>query len=634
MEKVATAKSHKALFLNTTAFTVCFAVWMLNGVLVTFLASNQLFDWGPVEIGWLMGIPVLTGSIFRLPAGMLTDKFGGKPVYGTLFFICAVPMYLLSTANSFLEFAIYSFGFGLSGVSFAIGIAYTSVWYPKKNQGTALGIFGAGNAGAALTLIFAPTLLNTLTDNGANIEGWRQLPVYYAALLAVMGTLFFIFADNKKPATHGRSAVAMLQPLKDVRVWRFGLYYFLVFGCFVAFSQWLVPYFVNVYYLPLVTAGFLAALFSFPSGVIRAVGGWISDIFGARVIMYWVLGLSLLLCFMLIVPKMEIYSQGAGILAQRPGVVTEITGTRITVGDQVYLLKRSEKNFEDLDDTILIFPTKDTWQEAVVEVGQEVQRRELLAKGITRIYAQANVWIFAGFVIVLGSVWGIGKAAVYKHIPDYFPEQVGVVGGMVGVLGGLGGFFCPIIFGYLLEWTGLWTSAWMFMFALSLVCFLWMHQTVMNISRLPSGFEGKFASLMRAAPGNFLKPLISWNDEFGIGIEAIDRQHIHMLSLINSIDEVIQGGGSYEQFAPALNELVDYTDRHFAHEEKLLEENHAPDIDRHKKSHIRLREELLSWRGKVAEAKAEEMTEHMLFLRIWFPGHILNVDKKDADYLA
>jgi len=217
VEKVATAKSHKALFLNTTAFTVCFAVWMLNGVLVTFLASNQVFDWGPVEIGWLMGIPVLTGSIFRLPAGMLTDRFGGKPVYGTLFFICAVPMYMLSHADSFLEFAIYSFGFGLSGVSFAIGIAYTSVWYPKKNQGTALGIFGAGNAGAALTLIFAPTLLNTLTDNGANIEGWRQLPVYYAAMLAVMGTLFFIFAENKKPAAHGKNMTAMLQPLASSR---------------------------------------------------------------------------------------------------------------------------------------------------------------------------------------------------------------------------------------------------------------------------------------------------------------------------------------------------------------------------------------------------------------------------------
>jgi NNP family nitrate/nitrite transporter-like MFS transporter len=634
LEKVATAKSHKALFINTTAFTVCFAVWMLNGVLVTFLVSNQVFDWGPVEIGWLLGIPVLTGSVFRLPAGMLTDRFGGKPVYGALFFICAVPMYMLSHADSFFEFAIYSFGFGLSGVSFAIGIAYTSVWYPKKSQGTALGIFGAGNAGAALTLIFAPTLLNTLTDNGANIEGWRQLPVYYAALLAVMGILFFIFADNKKRSAQSRNITEMLQPLKDLRVWRFGLYYFLVFGCFVAFSQWLVPYVVNVYYLPLVTAGLLAALFSFPSGVIRAMGGWMSDKWGARAIMYWVLGLSVAISFMLMIPKMEIYSQGQGILASRPGVVTEVTDTRIVVGDQIYQIKQSDKDFEALDDSIMVFPTKDTWQEAVVEVGQEVKRRELLAKGITRIYSQANVWIFAVLVILLGSVWGIGKAAVYKHIPDYFPDEVGVVGGMVGVLGGLGGFFCPIIFGYLLEWSGLWTSAWMFMFVLSIICFAWMHWTVMKLSRLPSGFEAKFAGLVRAAPGNFLKPLISWNDEFSVGIDSIDREHAHMLSLINEIDQVIQDGGAYKQFAPILKDLIDYTNRHFAHEERLLEKNHCPDLDKHLKSHRRLREELSHWQETVAEASMEDMREHMLFLRIWFPGHILNVDKKDADYLT
>jgi NNP family nitrate/nitrite transporter-like MFS transporter len=634
VEKVATTKSHKALFLNTTAFTVCFAVWMLNGVLVTFLASNQVFDWGPVEIGWLMGIPVLTGSIFRLPAGMLTDKFGGKPVYGTLFFICAVPMYLLSHADSFVEFAIYSFGFGLSGVSFAIGIAYTSVWYPKKNQGTALGIFGAGNAGAALTLVFAPTLLNTLTDNGANIEGWRQLPVYYAAMLVVMGALFFIFAENKKPAAHGKNMATMLQPLKDLRVWRFGMYYFLVFGCFVAFSQWLVPYFVNVYYLPLVTAGILAALFSFPSGVIRAAGGWMSDKWGARVVMYWVLGLSVMISFMLVIPKMEIYSKGEGVLAQRPGVVTEVTSTRITVDDKVYQLRQSDKEFEDLDDSIMVLPTKDTWQEAAVEVGQEVKRRELLAKGITKIYFQANVWIFAGLVIVMGSVWGIGKAAVYKHIPDYFPEQVGVVGGMVGVLGGLGGFFCPIIFGYLLDWTGLWTSAWMFMFVLSTICFMWMHYTVMKISKLPSGFEGKIAGLVRGGAGDFLKPLISWSNEFSVGVDTIDREHRRLLVLINKIDEVIQDGGAYEQFAPVVTDLIDYSDRHFAHEENLLEENHCPDLERHKKSHDRLREELLHWQEKVAGATAEDMNEHMLFLRIWFPGHILNVDKKDADYFT
>jgi NNP family nitrate/nitrite transporter-like MFS transporter len=634
VEIAATAKSHKALFLNTMAFTVCFAVWMLNGVLVTFLAANQVFDWGPVEIGWLLGIPVLTGSIFRLPAGMLTDRFGGKPVFVTLLFICAVPMFLLSTADSFSEFAFYSFGFGLAGVSFAIGIAYTSVWYPNKSQGTALGIFGAGNAGAALTLVFAPTLLNTLTDNGTNIEGWRQLPVYYAGLLVAMGIVLLVFAENKKHDKQAQNLTAMLQPLKDSRVWRFGLYYFLVFGCFVAFSQWLVPYVVNVYFLPLVTAGLLAALFSFPSGVIRAAGGWMSDKWGARVIMYWVLGLSVALSFMLMFPKMEIYSPGEGILAQRAGVVTEVTDTRIVVDDQIYPIRQSDTDFEALDETILLLPTKDTWQEAVVEVGQEVNRRELLAKGITRIYSQANVWVFAVLVIGLGSVWGIGKAAVYKHIPDYFPDDVGVVGGMVGVLGGLGGFFCPIIFGYLLDWTGLWTSAWMFMLVLSILCFSWMHWTVMKLSRLPSGFETKFASLLQGGGGNFLNPLISWDDEFSVGIDAIDSQHKHLLGLINKIDDVIQNGGAYEKFASIVTDLIDYANRHFAHEEKLMDENHCPDLDRHKRSHDRLREELLRWQEKVAKARAEEMREHMLFLRIWFPGHILNMDKNDADYLT
>lgn len=483
MQEKATAASHRVLFFNTLAFTVCFAAWMLNGVLVTFLSVNQVFNWGPVEIGWLMGIPVLTGSIFRLPAGMLTDKFGGKPVFGALLLICAVPMYFLSTANTFIEFALYSFGFGLVGVSFSIGIAFSSVWYPKHRQGTALGIFGAGNAGAALTTLCAPKLLNILTKNGTELEGWRMLPKYYAAILFVMGVLFFIFTTNKKPLSSSKGWIAMLKPLNNMRVWRFGLYYFLVFGCFVAFSQWLVPYFVNVYYLPLVTAGLLASCFSFPSGVIRAVGGWMSDHWGARKVMYWVLGLSTVVSFMLIVPKMEIYSPGQGVVATRPGVVSEVRVDAIIVGDKTYpLIQRKAKTVID-DDKVLIFPTKEVWQEPAVVVNQKVARKELLAKGMTKIYFQANVWIFAFLVFVLGAVWGIGKAAVYRHIPDYFPEEVGVVGGMVGVLGGLGGFFCPILFGYLLKGTGLWTSCWMLMFVLSLICLWWMHAVIVRMMR-------------------------------------------------------------------------------------------------------------------------------------------------------
>ncbi|MCB1025748.1 MAG: NarK/NasA family nitrate transporter, partial [Acidobacteria bacterium] len=282
METTASRGANRILFMNTLAFTVCFAAWMLNGVLVTFLTVNRVYDWSATEIGWLLGIPVLTGSIFRLPAGILTDKYGGKPVFTAVLILSAIPMYLLSTVDSYLGFALCSFGFGLAGVSFSVGIAYTSVWFPKGRQGLALGIFGAGNAGAALTTLFAPTLLNSFTNNSNSVEGWRTLPVVYAAILVAMAIVFYISTTNKKPASNVKRLKKQLEPLKNIRVWRFGLYYFLVFGCFVAFSQWLVPYFVNVYYLPLVTAGFLAACFSFPSGVIRALGGWMSDFFGGR----------------------------------------------------------------------------------------------------------------------------------------------------------------------------------------------------------------------------------------------------------------------------------------------------------------------------------------------------------------
>ncbi|MBT3984119.1 MAG: NarK/NasA family nitrate transporter [Bacteriovoracaceae bacterium] len=489
MEIKATGKSHKALFLNTLAFTFCFAAWMLNGVLITFLSANQVYDWGPIQIGWLIGIPVLTGSLFRLPAGVLTDRFGGKPIFTGLLLLSAIPMFLLSYADSFWSFAICSFGFGLCGTSFSIGIAFTALWYPKKNQGTALGIFGAGNAGAAFTTLCAPSILNALTDKGSNIEGWRSLPVYYAIGLVIMAVIFVVFSENKRPEIRQKNFISMMAPLKQMRVWRFGLYYFLVFGCFVAFSQWLVPYFVNVYFLPLVTAGILAALFSFPSGVIRALGGWMSDTMGPRKVMYMVLGLSVAISFLLIIPKMEIYSPGKGIMARNSGVVSEINQTEIKVGEISYPVMLKRENLETPSDETLIFPSKDMWHEPMVKVGEKVEKKQLLAKGVTRIYFQANIWVFAILVIILGSVWGIGKAAVYKHIPDYFPNEVGVVGGMVGVLGGLGGFFCPIIFGYLLEWTGLWTSCWMFMLAISTICLLWMHRVVTKISNIPEGFE-------------------------------------------------------------------------------------------------------------------------------------------------
>jgi len=473
----------QVLVLNTMAFTVCFAGWMMNGVLITYLVDNDIFRWDKAQMGWLIGIPVLTGSLMRLPVGVLTDKYGGRRVYTILMLISAIPMFMTGAANEYYQFVFASLGFGLTGAAFAVGIAYTSVWFPKERQGTALGIFGVGNAGAALTSMGAPILLKWLTDNGANVDGWRILPKIYAAALVTMALIFYFMTYEKKiEHSAGLTLRQRLEPLKYVRVWRFGLYYFLVFGAFVALAQWLVPYYVNVYTMSVASAGLMASIFSLPSGLIRALGGWMSDKFGARRVMYWVLGSCLVGCALLCVPRMDIESPGSGVTAARAGTVTFVSDTLIRIDQRDYKIRPEPASWrQNQENTFLVFPSGEFWHRPVVTEGDKVVKKQLLARGITHLFFQANIWIFTFLVFVVGIMMGIGKAAVYRHIPDYYPDQIGVVGGIVGVVGGLGGFICPILFGYMLKWTGIWTTLWIFLGVLSFVCLIWMHYVVQKM---------------------------------------------------------------------------------------------------------------------------------------------------------
>lgn len=486
MPEAVTGRSIATLVLNTLAFTVCFAAWMLNGVLVTFLVDNRVYDWSASEMGWLIGIPVLTGSVMRLPVGMLTEKYGGRPVYAALMALSAIPMFLLSRADTYTEFALCSLGFGLSGASFAVGIAFTSVWFPRNRQGTALGIFGAGNAGTALTTLLAPTMLGIFTLKATQLDHWRKLPIVYAVALLVMAVIFFAGTKNKVlPGAREKSMLDLLEPLKHVRVWRFGLYYFLVFGGFVALAQWLVPYYVNVYGLSIVTAGLLTSVFSLPSGVIRAAGGFMSDRMGARRTFYWVLGFCAVCLLLLVFPKMDIESPGRGVMAFRGGVVTGVTPREIRLdsGDVFRLTAPPARAIRDFEQgRLMLLPAVESWHIATVRVGAHVVKKQVLARGVTHIFFQANVWVFTALVFIVGIAMGIGKAAVYRYIPDYFPADVGVVGGIVGVIGGLGGFLGPIIFGSLLDKTGLWTTTWMFLLAVTLVCIVWLNLVVRRMS--------------------------------------------------------------------------------------------------------------------------------------------------------
>ncbi|MFA5245104.1 MAG: MFS transporter [Pedobacter sp.] len=480
MEPQSNATAHRILFLNTLAFMVCFAVWVINGVLVTFLVNNGVFKWSPIEIGWLLGAPVLIGSVFRLPIGMLTDKFGGKWVMASILFFSAIPMFFLSQANTYTSFLLLSLGFGITGASFSAGVAYTSLWYPAKKQGTVLGIFGAGTMGAALTTLFVPSVLNMLTDNGTNLEAWRTLPKLCAALLITQGVIFLLGTQNKKPP-ESKTISQRLAPLKEIRVWRFGLYYSFVFGGFVALSQWLIPYYVNVYSMSIVTAGFMATAFSLPAGLIRAGGGWLADKVKPRSVLLWVFGICLVCLFFLFIPRMEIQAPGQGIMASKPGIVSSVSDYEIIIADDKYILQTKSGDSSKVsirfgihqdEEGFLFLPTTTFHQESIVKTGDKVVKGQLLAKGLTHIYFQANKWIFSGLIFIIGIMMGIGGAAVFKHISNFYPTSIGTVGGIVGVLGGLGGFIGPILFGYLLNATGVWTSSWMFLAALATICII------------------------------------------------------------------------------------------------------------------------------------------------------------------
>lgn len=470
-------ESHKILSLNTIAFTISFACWTLNGVLITFLVDNGLFNWSIVETGWLLGMPILSGAVLRLPVGILTDKYGGKPVFIGVLLLSALGLFMMYFANTYLSFMLFSLLFGTVGTTFSVGIAYTSVWYPKEWQGRALGIFGMGNAGAALTTFIAPSLLKhfSVVDS---VNGWRWIPIIYGVTLMLMVVLFMLFTKNKKAEAKSKTLSQQLSTLKNIRVWRFGLYYFLVFGLFVAFSQWLVPYYVNVYHVSLITAGLFASFFSLPSGVIRAFGGYLSDKFGARKVMYFVIISSVVIGAFLILPKMEIYTPGKGIIAPKKGTITKVSADKFYLNDKEFkILEKPDITFEER-----LFPKTFSWQEVVVTENQQVNKKELLAEGKTVVLFEANIWMFTILVVFIGAVWGIGKAAVYKHIPEYFPNEIGIVGGMVGLIGGLGGFVGSILFGYLLNFTGLWTSSWMFVLVISAIALLWMNQVIKKMN--------------------------------------------------------------------------------------------------------------------------------------------------------
>ena len=402
----------RTLILTTFAFTASFAVWTIFSIIGIQIKTD--LNLNETQFGLLVGTPILTGSLIRLILGIWTDIYGGRIVLTLLMLASALATWLLSGAETYSQFLLVGLGVGIAGGTFIASVTYVSRWFDKKKQGLPLGIIGAGNVGDAVTKFLAPVVMVAL--------GWAAVAKIWAVALVALAIIFWIFSKDDPVLRHQKAtgekpqpALTQLAPLKNLQVWRFSLYYFFVFGAFVALALWLPKYFVSVYGVSIVTAGMLGAMYSIPGSLFRIFVGWLSDKYGARRVMYWTFIGSLLCLFFLSYPATDYVVHGVK-------------------GDIAFSMALGILPF-----TILVFG--------------------------------------------LGFSMSLGKAAVYKHIPAYYPDNVGSVGGLVGMIGGLGGFALPIAFGMMNDLIGVWTSCFMLLFILVAIALTWMHFAIRLIEQ-------------------------------------------------------------------------------------------------------------------------------------------------------
>jgi MFS transporter, NNP family, nitrate/nitrite transporter len=394
-------KAWSVLIVSTLAFTVCFMVWMMFGVIG--VPIKKMLNLNATQFGLLMAMPVLTGSLVRVPLGIWTDRYGGRIVMTVLMALTVPAIWLMSYATAYWHFLAIGLFVGLAGGSFSVGTPYVARWFPKNKQGMAMGVYGAGNSGSAVNKFVAPVILVAF--------GWAAVPQAYAAIMAATVVLFWLFSHSD-PAHLVPSQVSFtdqLKALKDPRVLKYCQYYSIVFGGYVALALWMVQYYIGEYGLDIRVAALLAACFSLPGGVLRAVGGVLSDKYGAHNVTWWVMWVSWICLFLLSYPQTEF-------------TIATVSGPKTFV------------------------------------IG-------------------LNVYAFTGLMFILGIAWAFGKASVFKYIANDYPGNIGAISGIVGLAGGLGGFVLPILFGALVDLTGVRSSAFMLMYGVVWVSLIWMYWT-------------------------------------------------------------------------------------------------------------------------------------------------------------
>jgi NNP family nitrate/nitrite transporter-like MFS transporter len=320
-----------------------------------------------------------------------------------LMMVCVIPIWLIGYATEYWQYLVLGLFVGVAGGSFSVGTPYVARWFDRKHQGFAMGVYGAGNSGAAVNKFVAPAIVVAV--------GWTVVPQVYAAVMLGTAVLFWIFSysDPRHLVDSKITWRQQLAVLRDPNVWKYCQYYSIVFGGYVALALWMTQYYVAEYGFDIRLAALLAAAFSLPGGVLRAVGGWMSDKWGAHKVTWWVLWVSWICLFILSYPQTQM-------------TIATVSGPK------------------------------------TFNIG-------------------LDPWVFTALMFVMGMAWAFGKASVFKYISDEYPHNIGVISGVVGLAGGLGGFLLPILFGVLLDLTGIRSSCFMLMYGVVWVSLIWMYWT-------------------------------------------------------------------------------------------------------------------------------------------------------------
>jgi NNP family nitrate/nitrite transporter-like MFS transporter len=400
-----------------------FAVWLMFGVLG--IPIQQEFGISDSQLAWLSSVAILNGSIWRLLLGVLADRVGGKKVTVVMLLVTSIPAYLLAHLElTYTWLVVLAFFVGFAGNLFSVGIAWNSHWFDRSRQGFALGVFGAGNVGASATKFIGPAVIAT-TIGGSYLGG--IIPGGWRFVPALYSVLLILTAIAIQFFTP--SDTENLQASRSLSQMFAPLKYLQVWR----FS----------FYYVVVFGAYVALASWMPKYYVSVYGLDLHD--------------AALLTALFIFP--------ASLLRPLGGYVSDKIGARYLMYGTFFTMLIA-----------LLF--------LAAPFGYIVLNTPEGPKNVLPYHL--GVMPFTALLFIVGCSMGIGKAAVFKHIPEYFPNDVGAVGGLVGTLGALGGFLLPPLFVYVREWTGLPQSTFIVLFLLTFAATLWMHVAIMKMLNLAS----------------------------------------------------------------------------------------------------------------------------------------------------